>query len=111
MFNLSLNSILNFSENRTFPWPHEADSPTKKKVLHLDFKDKLWASLEDGNNSLNEKNACREILSVIDNDIFRDYCLELRGYPLLTQFNVGLVFLLGHLFEKVLTSLIDVAIV
>ncbi|XP_034234318.1 cap-specific mRNA (nucleoside-2'-O-)-methyltransferase 2 [Thrips palmi] len=89
------------SETRSFPWPEDSDSPTKRKVLSLDFKNELWASLEDGSNALNEKNACRKILNVIENDIFRDYCFELRGYPMLTQFNVGLVFLLGHLFEKV----------
>lgn len=88
-------------DSRVFPWPDEQDCPVKRKIETLDFKNRLWSSLEDGSNATNEKSACREILSILEHKVFRDDCLELRGYPLLTQFNVGLVFLLGHLFEKV----------
>lgn len=88
-------------DDREIPWPDELEEQAKRKVFTLDFKNELWASLEDGSNAINEKNACRKILSAVENEIFRDDCLELRGYPLLTQFNVGLVYLLGHLFEKV----------
>ncbi|KAK3920253.1 Cap-specific mRNA (nucleoside-2'-O-)-methyltransferase 2 [Frankliniella fusca] len=88
-------------DDRAIPWPDAGEDLVKRKVFILDFKNVLWASLEDGSNAVHEKDACRKILSAIENEIFRDDCLELRGYPLLTQFNVGLVFLLGHLFEKV----------
>lgn len=90
-----------FSDTREFPWPDACGKISHSSVTTLDFKTKLWTSLEDGSNATNQKNACMEILSTIESKVSIDGCLELRGYPLLTQFNVGLVYLLGHMFEQV----------
>ncbi|KAJ9593436.1 hypothetical protein L9F63_015022, partial [Diploptera punctata] len=71
----------------------------KSDLKILNYKEKLWTSMETGNEEA-ELNAFWDIMDVID-DIWRDQSLLLQGYPMLTQFNVGIVYMLCHLFEEV----------
>ena len=74
----------------------------KTDLIILNYKEKLWTSMEGGNEEA-ELNAFWDIMDVIDN-IWRDQSLLLQGYPMLTQFNVGIVYMLCHLFEEVSTA-------
>ena len=71
----------------------------KNKLIILNYKEKLWTSMEGGNEEA-ERNAFWDIMDAIDN-MWRDENLLLQGYPMLTQFNVGIVYMLCHLFHKV----------
>lgn len=54
----------------------------------------------EGGNEKAERNAFWDIMDAIDN-MWRDENLLLQGYPMLTQFNVGIVYMLCHLFDDV----------
>jgi hypothetical protein len=71
----------------------------KNKLVILNYKEKLWTSME-GANERAERNAFWDIMDAIDN-MWREENLLLQGYPMLTQFNVGIVYMLCHLFDKV----------
>lgn len=71
----------------------------KPELTILNYKEKLWASLEDGNGEA-EINAFQDIMDAFEK-IWRDDNLLLQGYPMLTQFNVGVVYMLCHLFNAV----------
>ncbi|GFG29900.1 hypothetical protein Cfor_09920 [Coptotermes formosanus] len=71
----------------------------KNKLIILNYKEKLWTSMEGGNEEA-ERNAFWDIMDAIDN-MWRDENLLLQGYPMLTQFNVGIVYMLCHLFDEV----------
>lgn len=71
----------------------------RNKLVILNYKEKLWTSMEGGNEEA-ERNAFWDIMDAIDN-MWRDENLLLQGYPMLTQFNVGIVYMLCHLFNKV----------
>jgi hypothetical protein len=71
----------------------------KRKLTILNYKEKLWTSLECGNEEA-EINAFWDIMDAFDR-MWRDDNLLLQGYPMLTQFNVGIVYMLCHLFNEV----------
>jgi len=71
----------------------------RKKLVILNYKEKLWTSMEGGNEEA-ERNAFWDIMDAIDN-MWREENLLLQGYPMLTQFNVGIVYMLCHLFDEV----------
>lgn len=71
----------------------------RNKLVILNYKEKLWTSMEGGNEKA-ERNAFWDIMDAIDN-MWRDENLLLQGYPMLTQFNVGIVYMLCHLFDYV----------
>ena len=71
----------------------------RNKLVILNYKEKLWTSMEGGNEKA-ERNAFWDIMDAIDN-MWRDENLLLQGYPMLTQFNVGIVYMLCHLFDEV----------
>lgn len=71
----------------------------KRNVIILNYKEKLWTSIEGGNEEA-EINAFLDIMDAFDT-IWRDDILLLQGYPMLTQFNVGVVYMLCHLFNAV----------
>ena len=71
----------------------------RSDLIILNYKEKLWTSMEGGNEEA-ELNAFCDIMDVID-DMWRDQNLLLQGYPMLTQFNVGIVYMLCHLFNEV----------
>ena len=54
----------------------------------------------EGGNEEAERNAFWDIMDAIDN-MWREENLLLQGYPMLTQFNVGIVYMLCHLFDEV----------
>lgn len=70
-----------------------------RKLTILNFKKKLWNLMEGGNHEA-EINAFRAIVDA-SNKMWRDENLVLLGYPMLTQFNVGTVYMLCHLFDAV----------
>ncbi|XP_069682597.1 cap-specific mRNA (nucleoside-2'-O-)-methyltransferase 2 isoform X1 [Periplaneta americana] len=71
----------------------------KTKLTILNYKEKLWTSMEGGNEEA-ERNAFLDIMDVMD-EMWREQNLLLQGYPMLTQFNVGIVYMLCHLFDTV----------
>jgi hypothetical protein len=71
----------------------------RRELIILNYKEKLWTSMEGGNEEA-ERNAFWDIMDAIDN-MWRDQNLLLQGYPMLTQFNVGIVYMLCHLFDEV----------
>jgi calcineurin-like phosphoesterase family protein len=71
----------------------------KADLTILNYKEKLWTSLENRNEEA-EINAFWDIMDAFDK-MWRDENLLLQGYPMLTQFNVGIVYMLCHLFNKV----------
>jgi len=71
----------------------------RNKLVILNYKEKLWTSMEGGNEEA-ERNAFWDIMDAIDN-MWREENLLLQGYPMLTQFNVGIVYMLCHLFDEV----------
>ncbi|PNF27384.1 hypothetical protein B7P43_G17491 [Cryptotermes secundus] len=71
----------------------------KSELTILNYKEKLWTSIEGANEEA-EIHAFLHIMEAIDG-MWRDDNLLLQGYPMLTQFNVGLVYMLCHLFNEV----------
>jgi hypothetical protein len=71
----------------------------RNRLVILNYKEKLWTSMEGGNEKA-ERNTFWDIMDAIDN-MWREENLLLQGYPMLTQFNVGIVYMLCHLFDKV----------
>lgn len=61
-----------------------------------DVSNKAWAT----NSWSAQKESLKEIMEILK-DMEDNSHLLLNGFPLLTQFNVGLVFLIGHAFERV----------
>ncbi|GLH14068.1 Uncharacterized protein GBIM_18498 [Gryllus bimaculatus] len=59
-----------------------------------------WSSLNSNTNNLAEKRAFFDVMTTI-NKLQKGDNLLLSGYPLLTQFNVGIIYLLTGLFEKI----------
>lgn len=55
---------------------------------------------------MRERNAFFDIMDEIDN-MYRTGNLIIQGYPMLTQFTAGVIFMLGHLFEKVIKPIIN----
>lgn len=72
----------------------------KNMTAVLNYKEKLWASLKSGKNEKHERNAFFDIMDEIDN-MWRKGNLIIQGYPMLTQFTSGVIYMLGHLFEQV----------
>jgi hypothetical protein len=73
----------------------------KSKLTILNYKEKLWTSIEGANEEA-EIHAFWDIMDAVDG-MWRDDNLLLQGYPMLTQFNVGVVYMLCHLFDEVST--------
>lgn len=71
----------------------------KSELTILNYKEKLWTSIEGANEEA-EIHAFLDIMEAIDG-MWRDDNLLLQGYPMLTQFNVGVVYMLCHLFNAV----------
>lgn len=71
----------------------------RRNLTILNYKEKLWTSLESGNEEA-EINAFWDIMDAFDM-MWREDNLLLQGYPMLTQFNVGIVYMLCHLFDEV----------
>jgi hypothetical protein len=71
----------------------------KSGLTILNYKEELWTSIE-GANEKAEMQAFLDIMEAIDG-MWRDDNLLLQGYPMLTQFNVGVVYMLCHLFNEV----------
>lgn len=71
----------------------------KSELTILNYKEKLWTSIEGANEEA-EIHAFFDIMEAIDG-LWRDDNLLLQGYPMLTQFNVGVVYMLCHLFNEV----------
>jgi hypothetical protein len=71
----------------------------KSELTILNYKEELWTSIEDANEEA-EMHAFLDIMEAIDG-MWRDGNLLLQGYPMLTQFNVGVVYMLCHLFNEV----------
>ncbi|XP_066999169.2 cap-specific mRNA (nucleoside-2'-O-)-methyltransferase 2 [Anabrus simplex] len=71
-----------------------------KNVEVLNFKEDLWSSMEAGHNEEAELEAFKKIIETVDR-LWRDQYLFIQGYPLLTQFNVGIIYMLSHMFSKV----------
>lgn len=64
----------------------------------LDFSRELWLNIEE--HVSYQTSTLQRIICALDKT-WRNECLELRGFPLLSEFNVSVVFILGHFFEKV----------
>jgi hypothetical protein len=71
----------------------------KSDLTILNYKEELWTSIEGANEEA-ERQAFWDIMDAIDG-MWRDDNLLLQGYPMLTQFNVGIVYMLCHLFNEV----------
>jgi hypothetical protein len=71
----------------------------KSELTILNYKEKLWTSIEGANEEA-EIHAFLDIMEAVDG-MWRDDNLLLQGYPMLTQFNVGVVYMLCHLFNAV----------
>jgi cap2 methyltransferase len=69
------------------------------KLTILNYKEKLWTSMEGANEDA-EKQTFLDIMDICDG-MRRNDNLLLQGYPMLTQFNVGVVYILCHLFDEV----------
>ncbi|PSN54810.1 hypothetical protein C0J52_02913 [Blattella germanica] len=78
---------------------HLKKTRPRTNLTILNYKEKLWTSIERGNETA-ERNAFWDIMDTFD-DLWRDDNLLLQGYPMLTQFNVGIVYMLCHLFDEV----------
>ncbi|KAL0276090.1 UNVERIFIED_CONTAM: hypothetical protein PYX00_003748 [Menopon gallinae] len=76
------------------------DKNLLNKLKVLNYKEKLWVSLESGRNESYERCAFFNIMDLIDS-LWRDDSFVLQGYPMLTQFTAGVIYMIGHLFEKI----------
>ncbi|EEB15233.1 conserved hypothetical protein [Pediculus humanus corporis] len=76
-------------------------SLTDPRVRVLNYEDQLWNSLESGQNECCESNVLFDIMDEMEEKMWRGYSLIIQGYPMLTQFTAGVIYLMGHLFEKV----------
>ncbi|KAK6631820.1 hypothetical protein RUM43_013886 [Polyplax serrata] len=77
------------------------------RVRILNYKEQLWNCLEGGENECCESNVFFDIMDEMEEKMWRGYSLIIQGYPMLTQFTVGVIYLMGHLFEKELDSQVD----
>lgn len=76
-----------------YPW-----SSSPLEVILLDFGKELWMNLNK--HKALQDSILKKILGALQ-ELWKDECLEFRGFPLLSDFNVSLVFVLCHLFDKV----------
>jgi hypothetical protein len=72
---------------------------SKSELTILNYKEELWTSMEGANEEA-ETHAFLDIMDAIEG-MWRDDNLLLQGFPMLTQFNVGVVYMLCHLFNEV----------
>ena len=57
--------------------------------------------MESGQNECFESNVLFDIMDEMEEKMWRGYSLIIQGYPMLTQFTAGVIYLMGHLFDKV----------
>lgn len=79
----------------------------KSELTILNYKEELWTSIEGANEEA-EIHAFLDIMEAVDG-MWRDDILLLQGYPMLTQFNVGVVYMLCHLFNAVSSGYFNLA--
>lgn len=72
----------------------------KKSQKVINFEQRLWVAMARGENTEANIDALYEIADTVE-DLWRGDTLFLQGYPLITQLNVGVVYLLSRIFERV----------
>lgn len=92
-FSLSHGSDFITTSPKKYTW-----SMINLPVKVLDFGMELWLNI-----SKHVKHRRQILLLILDvlEITSQGECLEMRGFPLLSEFSVSLIYVLGHLFEKV----------
>ncbi|XP_049787047.1 cap-specific mRNA (nucleoside-2'-O-)-methyltransferase 2 isoform X3 [Schistocerca cancellata] len=72
----------------------------KKYNKIINFGQRLWIAMARGENTEANIDALYEIADTVE-ELWRGDTLLLQGYPMLTQLNVGVVYLLSRIFDMV----------